>query len=54
MDGGLFAIYNRANRRVYGRDVTARMILENRVSPQVNAVVAFRDKLEEASAIAAR
>lgn len=54
LDGAVIAIDNRANRRVYGRDVTARMILENRVSPQVNAVVAFRDKLEEASAIAAR
>ena len=54
LDGAVIAIDNRANRRVYGRDVTARMILENRVSPQVNAVVAFRDKLEEASAVAAR
>ena len=54
LDGAVIAIDNRANRRVYGRDVTARMILENRVSPQVNAVVAFRDKLEEASAVAAQ
>jgi lipid-binding SYLF domain-containing protein len=54
LDGAVIAIDNRANRRVYGRDVTARMILENRVSPQVDAVVAFRDKLEEASATAAR
>jgi hypothetical protein len=30
------------------------MILENRARPQVDAVVAFRDKLEEASARAAR
>jgi hypothetical protein len=30
------------------------MILENRVRPQVDAVVGFRDKLEEASAQAAR
>ena len=54
LDGAVIAIDNRANRRVYGRDVTARMILENRVRPQVNAVVGFRDKLEEASAQAAR
>ncbi len=54
LDGAVIAIDNRANRRVYGRDVTARMILENRVRPQVDAVVAFRDKLEEASADAAR
>lgn len=54
LDGAVIAIDNRANRRVYGRDVTARMILENRARPQVNAVVAFRDKLEEASAAAAR
>lgn len=54
LDGAVIAIDNRANRRVYGRDVTARMILENRVRPNVNAVVAFRDKLEEASAQSAR
>ncbi|HAI59529.1 MAG TPA: hypothetical protein DCM32_06585 [Xanthomonadaceae bacterium] len=54
LDGAVIAIDNRANRRVYGRDVTARMILENRARPQVDAVVAFRDKLEEASARAAR
>ena len=54
LDGAVIAIDNRANRRVYGRDVTARMILENRVRPQVSAVVGFRDKLEEASAQAAR
>ena len=54
LDGAVIAIDNRANRRVYGRDVTARMILENRARPQVDAVVAFRDKLEEASAAAAR
>ena len=54
LDGAVIAIDNRANRRVYGRDVTARMILENRVRPQVNAVVGFRDKLEEATAQAAR
>lgn len=54
LDGAVIAIDNRANRRVYGRDVTARMILENRVNPQVDAVVAFRDKLEEANAQATR
>ncbi len=54
LDGAVIAIDNRANRRVYGRDVTARMILENRVRPQVSAVVGFRDKLEEASAAVAR
>ena len=54
LDGAVIAIDNRANRRVYGRDVTARMILENRVRPQANAVVGFRDKLEEASAQAAQ
>lgn len=54
LDGAVIAIDNRANRRVYGPDVTARMILENRARPQVDAVVAFRDKLEEASAEAAR
>lgn len=54
LDGAVIAIDNRANRRVYGRDVTARMILENRARPQVDAVVGFRDKLEEASAASAR
>ena len=54
LDGAVIAIDNRANRRVYGRDVTARMILENRVRPQASAVVGFRDKLEEASAQVAR
>ncbi|GIX39248.1 MAG: hypothetical protein KatS3mg128_0297 [Silanimonas sp.] len=54
LDGAVIAIDNRANRRVYGRDVTARMILENRVRPQVDAVVAFRDRLEESTAQAAR
>ena len=53
LDGAVIAIDNRANRRVYGRDVTPRMILENRARPQVDAVVGFRDKLEEASAQAA-
>lgn len=54
LDGAIISIDNRANRRIYGRDVTARMILEGRARPQVDAVVAFRDKLEEASAQAAR
>lgn len=54
LDGAVIAIDQRANRRVYGRDVTARMILEGRAQPQLDAVVAFRDKLEEASAIAGR
>lgn len=54
LDGAVISIDNRANRRVYGRDVTARMILENRARPQVDAVVGFRDKLEEVSAAAAR
>ncbi|GIX37871.1 MAG: hypothetical protein KatS3mg127_1110 [Silanimonas sp.] len=54
LDGAVIAIDNRANRRVYGRDVTARMILENRVRPQIDAVVAFRDRLEESTAQAAR
>jgi len=53
LDGAVIAIDNRANRRAYGRDVTARMILENRARPQLGAVVSFRDKLEEASARAA-
>lgn len=53
LDGAVLAIDDAANEAVYGRDTTPRMIFEGRVaqSPS-NAVVAFRDALEEATAAA--
>ncbi|MEP6633421.1 MAG: lipid-binding SYLF domain-containing protein [Luteimonas sp.] len=53
LDGAVLAIDDRANEAVYGRDTTPRMIFEGR-APQApsNAVVDFRDRLEEATATA--
>ncbi len=53
LDGAALTIDDAANESVYGRDTTPRMIFEGR-APQVpsNAVVDFRDRLEEATAIA--
>lgn len=52
LDGAVLAIDDAANAAVYG-DVTPRMIFENRLPhPPSPAVVAFRDRLEEASASA--
>ena len=39
---------------VYGRDATSRMILEGRADKPSDAVVNFRDKLEESTAKAAQ
>ena len=53
LDGAVLAIDDAANEAVYGRDTTPRMIFEGRVGqPPSNAVVAFRDALEEATAAA--
>ncbi|HEY5851402.1 MAG TPA: lipid-binding SYLF domain-containing protein [Lysobacter sp.] len=53
LDGAVLAIDDAANEAVYGRDTTPRMIFEGRASGQPsNAVVDFRDRLEEASSIA--
>jgi hypothetical protein len=42
-----------ANEAVYGRDTTPRMILEGRANARPsNAIVDFRDRLEEATALA--
>ena len=50
LDGAVLAIDDAANAAVYG-DVTPRMIFENRLpTAPSSAVVAFRDRLEEASA----
>ena len=53
LDGAVLQIDNDANQLVYGANTTPRMILEGRVGqPPSNAVVAFRDQLEEATAAA--
>ena len=53
LDGAVLAIDDVANQSVYGGGTTPRMIFENRVAtPPSNAVVAFRDELEEATAAA--
>ncbi|TDK23888.1 hypothetical protein E2F46_10195 [Luteimonas aestuarii] len=53
LDGAALTIDDAANEAVYGRDTTPRMIFEGRAHQQPsNAVVDFRDRLEEATAIA--
>ena len=53
LDGAVLAIDDVANQSVYGEGTTPRMIFENRIAaPPSNAVVAFRDELEEATAAA--
>jgi lipid-binding SYLF domain-containing protein len=50
LDGSVLAIDNDANQAVYGEGVTPRRIFENGVSNVPNAVVDFRDRLEEYTA----
>ena len=50
LDGSVLAIDNDANQSVYGEGVTPRRIFENGVSNVPNAVVDFRDRLEEYTA----
>lgn len=53
LDGAVLSIDDSANESVYGRDTTPRMIFEGRANGQPSTpVVDFRDRLEEASAIA--
>lgn len=53
LDGAVLAIDDAANEAVYGRDTTPRMIFEGRArGAPSDAVVDFRDRLEEASAVA--
>ena len=53
LDGAVLAIDDAANEAVYGRDTTPRMIFEGRAAQRPsNAVVDFRDRLEEATAAA--
>jgi lipid-binding SYLF domain-containing protein len=53
LDGAVLSIDDAANEAVYGRDTTPRMIFEDRAGQRPSdAVVAFRDELEEATAAA--
>ena len=53
LDGAVLAIDDTANQAVYGEGTTPRMIFEGRAhQPPSAAVVGFRDRLEEATAIA--
>ena len=47
LDGSALTIDNDANQAVYGEGVTARRIFEGGVTSVPNAVVDFRDRLEE-------
>ncbi len=50
LDGTALTIDHRANERVYGLDVTARMIFQGRVTNVPADIVRFRDQLEEQTA----
>jgi lipid-binding SYLF domain-containing protein len=50
LDGSVIAIDNDANRSVYGEGITPRRIFAGGVSNVPNAVVDFRDRLEEYTA----
>jgi lipid-binding SYLF domain-containing protein len=53
LDGAVLSMDDEANEAVYGRDTTPRMILEGRANARPsNAIVDFRDRLEEATALA--
>ncbi len=53
LDGAVLSIDDPANEAVYGRDTTPRMIFEGRATQRPSdAVVAFRDRLEETTAAA--
>jgi lipid-binding SYLF domain-containing protein len=50
LDGAVLSIDHDANASVYGADTTARMVFEGRVGGAPDAVVEFRDRLEEYTA----
>jgi lipid-binding SYLF domain-containing protein len=53
LDGAVLSIDDAADEAVYGRDTTPRLIFEGRVQQRpADAIVEFRDRLEEASAAA--
>jgi len=49
LDGTALTIDNKANQSVYGSGTTPRAIFEGRANPPSDAVVNFRDALEEAT-----
>src|SRR5690554_2306173 len=53
LDGAVLSIDDDANQAVYGSGTTPRMIFEGRTAQQPSdAIVDFRDRLEEATALA--
>ena len=52
LDGGVLQIDDDANVAVYGSAATPRAIFEGRAGAPSDAVIGFRDQLEEATAIA--
>jgi lipid-binding SYLF domain-containing protein len=50
LDGTALRIDNKSNQKVYGDNTTPRAIFEGRASVPTDAVVRFRDALEEATA----
>ena len=50
LDGAVLAIDDEANQAVYGSPTTPRMVFEGRVNRSSDAVVDFRDRLEEHTA----
>lgn len=50
LEGTALAIDHKANQRVYGENTTPRAIFEGRVSAGTDALVDFRDRLEEYTA----
>ena len=50
LDGAVLAIDDEANQAVYGSPTTPRMVFEGRVNRVADAVVDFRDRLEEYTA----
>ena len=54
IDGAALQIDKKANREVYGRNVTPRAIFEGRSVRPSDDVTEFRDQLEEATAAAAK
>lgn len=50
LDGAVLSIDDEANAEVYGGEPTARQVFEGRSGRASDAVVAFRDRLEESTA----
>ncbi len=50
LDGAVLSMDHRANDAAFGKDARAREILENRLRPKFDSVVALRDQLEEYTA----